>query len=127
MSDKYKNGKIHTIICKTDDTLIYVGSTIQPLFKRWYEYKSKIYDEKYNGSLYQKIQETNIEDWYIELYEDFPTERKELLHKREGEVIREIGTINQQIAGRTRKEWREVNEEKIKEKEKNGVKLIKIN
>ena len=127
MSDKYKNVQILTIICKTDDTLIYVGSTIQPLFKRWYEYKSKIYDEKYNGSLYQKIQETNIEDWYIELYEDFPTERKELLHKREGEVIREIGTINQQIAGRTRKEWREVNEEKIKEKEKNGVKLIKIN
>jgi hypothetical protein len=63
MSDKYKNGKIHTIICKTDDTLIYVGSTIQPLFKRWYECKSKIYDENYNGSLYQKIQEANIEDW----------------------------------------------------------------
>ena len=41
MSDKYKNGKIYTIRYKNDDSLIYVGSTIQPLFKRWYEHKSK--------------------------------------------------------------------------------------
>jgi hypothetical protein len=34
MSHKYKNGKIYTIRCKNDDTLIYVGSTTQPLFKR---------------------------------------------------------------------------------------------
>ena len=34
MSDKYKNGKIYTIRHKNDDSLIYVGSTIQPLFKR---------------------------------------------------------------------------------------------
>ena len=33
MSDKYKNGKIYTIRYKNDDSLIYVGSTIQPLFK----------------------------------------------------------------------------------------------
>ena len=30
---------------KNDDSLIYVGSTIQPLFKRWFEHK-KINDEK---------------------------------------------------------------------------------
>ena len=34
MPDKYKNGKIYTIRCKKDDTLIYVGSTTQPLFKK---------------------------------------------------------------------------------------------
>ena len=129
--NKYQNGKIYTIRNKNNDTLIYVGSTVQPLHKRFHAHKFNAYNEKckgYNMLLYQKMREiNNINDWYIELYEDFPTERKELLHKREGEVIREIGTINQQIAGRTRKEWREVNEEKIKEKEKNGVKLIKIN
>ena len=27
MSEKYINGKIYTIRCKNDDTLIYVGST----------------------------------------------------------------------------------------------------
>ena len=35
MSDNYKNGKIYTVRCKNDNSLIYVGSTIQPLFKRW--------------------------------------------------------------------------------------------
>ena len=31
----YTKGKIYTIRCKTDDTLIYVGSTIQPLSVRF--------------------------------------------------------------------------------------------
>jgi len=48
------------------------------------------------------MRETNINDWYIELYEDFPTERKEQLNKREGVIIREIGTLNKNIAGRTK-------------------------
>ena len=56
----------------------------------------------YNMLLYQKMRETNINDWYIELYEDFPTERKEQLNKREGVIIREIGTLNKNIAGRTK-------------------------
>ena len=58
MSDKYKNGKIYTIRYKNDDTLIYVGSTIQPLFKKWYEHKSRVNNENcknYNCFLYQKM------------------------------------------------------------------------
>ena len=58
MSDKYKNGKIYTIRCKTDDTLIYVGSTIQPLFDRWFKHKIRVNNEKrkvYNMVLYQKM------------------------------------------------------------------------
>jgi hypothetical protein len=65
MSDKYKNGKIYTIRCKNDDTLIYVGSTVKPLFKRWHQHKTRVNNEVYNNILlYQKIKETNIEDWY---------------------------------------------------------------
>ena len=30
---------------------------------------------------------TDFNDWYIELFEDFQTERKEQLNKREGEII----------------------------------------
>jgi hypothetical protein len=74
MYDKYKNGKIYTIRCKNDDSLIYVGSTVQPLFKRWFQHKSKVNNEQsthYNCFLYQKMRETNIEDWYIELYQEF--------------------------------------------------------
>jgi hypothetical protein len=83
MSDKYKNGKIYTIRCKNDDTLIYVGSTVQPLFKRWHQHKACLNNEKnkdYNILVYQKMRETNIEDWYIELYENFPCNSKEELY-----------------------------------------------
>ena len=116
MSDKYKNGKIYTIRCKNDNTFIYVGSTVQPLFKRWHQHKKILNNEKrkeYNIFLYQKIRETNLENWYIELYEEFSCESKEQLNKREGEVIREIGTLNKRIEGRTQKEYREDNKEKI--------------
>jgi hypothetical protein len=44
---------------------------------------------------------------YIYIYEDFPCNSKQELNRREGEVIREIGTINKQIAGRTKKEYPE--------------------
>ena len=121
MSDKYKNGKIYTIRCKNDDTLIYMGSTIQPLFKRWHEHKKVLNNEKsksYNYLLYQKMRETNIEDWYIELYEEFSCENTEQLNKREGETIREIGTLNKVIPGRTQKEYIEDNKDKIKEYKK---------
>ena len=33
--NKYNNGKIYTIRCRDDNNLIYVGSTVQPLYKRW--------------------------------------------------------------------------------------------
>jgi hypothetical protein len=110
MSDnKYQNGKIYTIRNKNDETLIYVGSTVQPLFKRWHHHKKDSNNEKrrhYNMVLYQKIRETNnINDWYIELYENFTCDNKEQLNKREEEIIREIGTLNKNVGGRTRKEY----------------------
>ena len=119
MDNKYKNGKIYTIRNKNDNTLIYVGSTIGPLYKRFSQHKidSKKPENK-NRQIYIKMNETNFNDfndWYIELYEDYPCERREQLLQREGQVIREIGTLNKQIAGRTIKEWAEDNKEQLKE------------
>jgi hypothetical protein len=51
------------------------------------------------------MKETDMKDWYIELYEDYICERKEQLTQREGQVIREIGTLNKLIAGRTKQEY----------------------
>ena len=59
MSDKYKNGKIYTIRYKNDDCLIYVGSTIQPLFKRWHQHKACLNNEKIK----------NIINYYIKKFE----------------------------------------------------------
>ncbi len=37
---------------------------------------------------------TSWDDWYIELYEEYPCENKLQLCKRENEIIRQISTIN---------------------------------
>ena len=124
----YQNGKIYTIRCKSDNTLIYVGSTITTLSRRLAEHKSK--SKKYNTrKIYQSIND-NWDDWYIELYEVYPCENKEQLNKREGEITREIGTLNYQIAGRSYAEWREDNSDKFKlaqqEYNKNNAEKLKL-
>ena len=57
----------------------------------------------------------NIDDWYIELYENFPCDKRYKLDKREGEVIKIIGTLNKNIVGRTKKEYYSDNIEWFKE------------
>ena len=120
---RYQRGKIYTIRCYDDDTAIYVGSTIQPLSVRMATHRSNK-----TCSLYQYVN-GNWDNWYIELYEEYPCNNKQLLDKREGEIIRLIGNINKRIEGRTYKEWckdnkenskkyREDNKEKIKEQRK---------
>jgi hypothetical protein len=120
--ERYKNGKIYTIRYRGDDNLIYVGSTCLPLYKRWHNHKKTCFNENlknFNLFVYKKIRETNdFENWYIELYEEFECENKEQLLKREGEIIREIGTLNTQIAGRTIQEYYIDNKEQIKEIQK---------
>ena len=108
----YKQGKIYTIRCKTDDTLIYVGSTIEPLCRRMSKHK---YDSLNKPTIFFYQHIDDWDNWYIELFENFPCNSKEELNKREGEIIREIGTVNKSIAGRTRQEWYEDNKEKYKE------------
>jgi DnaJ-domain-containing protein 1 len=123
MSDnKYKNGKIYTIRCRTDDSLIYVGSTTETrLSARFGKHKHQ------NTYLNQYIKQTNGNwiDWYIELHEEFSCENKEQLNKKEGEIIREIGTLNKCIAGRTDKEYREDYKEKIKKYREDNQEIIK--
>jgi hypothetical protein len=111
----YSKGKIYTIKCKTDDTKVYVGSTVNTLSKRFAGHK---YDSKsQNRKLYQEVN-NDWDNWNIELYEEFPCNCKKELYKREGEVIRLIGTLNMQVEGRTQKEWRDDNAERIKENHK---------
>ena len=112
IDERYKRGKIYTIRCRYDDNLIYVGSTIDKLAKRFSGHSR---DKK--CSLYKYV-EGNWTDWYIELYEDYPCDNKEQLHKREGEVIREIATINNRIAGRSKRERYKDNRDEILEYQK---------
>ena len=53
------------------------------------------------------MNEQGIDDFIIDIVEEYPCETKEQREKREGEITREMGTLNQRIAGRTRKEYKQ--------------------
>ena len=112
----YSKGQIYTIRNRNDNAKIYVGSTIQPLYKRFYSHK--IDSQRYMNMLLYKEVNYDWTNWYIELYENCPCNSKTELEKREGEVIRLIGTLNCRIEGRDKKQYRIDNIEKIKEREK---------
>ena len=112
---KYENGKIYRIWNTiTDD--IYVGSTCSMLCKRMAKHRDALTVEKLqNRALYKLMAQLGKNNFHIELVEDYPCENKEQLRKREGQFIRDMGTLNMVIEDRTRKEYKETNKEKIKE------------
>ena len=112
----YKNGKIYCIRNSADDD-IYVGSTTQPLCKRMAAHKNKL-KFKPHYKLYMKMAEIGLDNFYIELIENCPCENKEELRKREGFFIREMGTLNSCIAGRSKKDWTIENHEHLVEQRK---------
>ena len=112
----YSKGKIYTLRCRYDDSLIYVGSTVQPLSVRYGGHKTDSLRKK-DRVLYKTIN-NDWDNWYIELYELIPCNSRMELERREGEVIRAISTIDQKIAGRTDTEYYEDNKDIILEKNK---------
>ncbi len=71
----YSKGQIYSIRFHNNISLIYIGSTIQPLYKRMYKHKCDT-----NISLYKIIETEYKNDWsvcYIELYELFPCNSKQ--------------------------------------------------
>lgn len=116
----YQDGQIYTIRCRSDNTLIYVGSTTMTLARRiaYHRGRCKIDKTKFYTSV-----NNNWDDWYIELYEVYPCENKQELCKREGEIIREIGTLNSKISGITQAESDKLSYEKHKEERKEARKI----
>lgn len=112
--ESYKNGKIYAIKNITDATKIYIGSTKLTLPHRFgiHKYRCKIGKK---GALFKHIENNDWSQWYIELYENYPCNNRSELEKREGKIIRQLATINKNIAGRTMREYYEENAEKIKE------------
>lgn len=108
----YQDGQIYTIRCRTDNTLIYVGSTTMTLARRLAYHREC---GKRNNTKFYTTVNNNWDDWYIELYEVFPCENKQELCKREGEIIREIGTLNSKISGITQQESNKLSYDKHKE------------
>lgn len=118
--NKYHNGKIYTIRSAQTDKY-YIGSTTQPLYKRFYEHKRdyKLFlDGKFhNVSSFDIVK---FDDCYIELLEEFKCENKEQLTKKEGQTIRLYinDIVNKRIEGRSKQEHYIDNKDKIKEIQK---------
>ena len=123
----YQGGRIYTIRCKIDDTLIYVGSTTQPLAKRWEKHKRDSRQIKHQNRLIYKTINNDWEPWYIELYEEYPCENKEQLNRREGEIIRLMGTLNSKISGITQQESSKLSYEKHREELLEAKRQYRIN
>ena len=114
----YQNGKIYTIRNNIDEE-VYVGSTCQPLSKRMAVHRSNTkIKEAQSRNIYKHMNNLGIENFYIELYESYPCNTCEELTKREGQIIREIGTLNINVAGQTKQEYSEANRDKILEHHK---------
>jgi hypothetical protein len=112
----YQNGKIYQILNYIDNE-IYIGSTCQPLSKRFHQHKQD--SKKDNLQLYKHMEELGNENFYIELIENYPCNTKEELRAREGYFIRERATLNKRIEGRTSKDYYSDNKELILQKMRN--------
>ena len=112
----YSKGKIYKIFNTIDDD-IYVGSTVETLQKRFTRHKCCSTKQKTRHfRIYQKMNDIGFDNFCIQLLEEYPCRDKTELNAREGHWIRQIGTLNTKIQGRTRQEWKDGIKDITKEK-----------
>jgi len=98
----YQNSKIYELIC-SETGLKYIGSTTRPLSQRLGKHKQK------KNTCSSKI----LINPKIYLLENTPCNSKEELHAIERKYIENNECVNIFIPGRTQKEYKEENKEKI--------------
>ena len=112
----YSKGQIYKI-WDTSFTKCYIGSSVQPLSKRFQKHKSdyeKFLNDKCNYvSVFEIFNEFGVENCKIFWEENFPCSSKKELEKREGEIQKTNDCVNKVIAGRTSRERYEENKETI--------------
>lgn len=122
----YQNGKIYMIESLIGDCR-YIGSTCQKLSQRMTDHKKRYRYGKLNCKSKEVLK---YDDAKIYMILTYPCDSKEELFAMEGKYIRETECVNKQIAGRTKKQYREDNKEYTKEynkkyREKNKEILLK--
>lgn len=118
----YGNGKIYKIepICDHEDGEIYIGSTTKKYLSQRMDRHRSAYKQWKEGK-YHKFSVFDIFDKYgidnckIYLLENCPCETKDELHRKEGQFIKNNKCVNKIITGRTPKEYKHDNMDKIKE------------
>ena len=119
INDKYHNGKIYQI---TDIgyNKCYIGSTTESLSLRMARHRANYKSFLSGGKgphirLFEIFNEFGIENCKIQLVEYFKCDTLQELQRREGEVIKTTVCVNEIVAGRTQKEYRDDNRDKIRE------------
>jgi group I intron endonuclease len=118
MIQNFENAVIYKI---TNDfnSDIYIGSTCNTLTKRFSGHKTDANQEKNKSKpLYKLINEIGFDRFRIQLIEKYPCEDRYQLRQREGKYIRELGTLNINIAGRLTCDYHVEKKEEIKQNEK---------
>ena len=112
----YSKGTIY-IVRNSKNNSIYIGSTTQKLSERMAQHRKATRNPRANSyKVYRSMNELGVDNYYIELIENCSCNNREELSKREGEIIREYKPdLNKHIAGRTLREYKEDNREKILE------------
>jgi len=97
----YKQGKIYKIVSDKCD-VVYYGSTTLTLMERWKIHKSKFNAwkkgkrDKY--ACFKYFDEYGIDNFRIELLEDYPCDNDEQLRMKEDEYIHENECVNERRA-----------------------------
>ena len=102
MDNRYQNGKIYKI---TDFgfNICYIGSTIQPLSKRFGHHKGTYRTSPCaSASIFETYGANNCK---ITLVESYPCENREQLKAREGYHIENTDCVNKHIAGGNKSAW----------------------
>ena len=114
----YNLGKIYKIVRKSDDVLIYVGSTCEPMLCRRFDKHKQEANKHINRKVYKLISDN--EGWLnhqILLIKVYPCDGRDELHSEEARFIRALNPIgNRNIPMRTDKEYKIENKEKIYQK-----------
>ena len=112
----YQKGKIYKLFSVSNEDLIYYGSTIRTLNQRLQMHISECKNDKIRHCKSELVIAAG--DYKIELIENYPCNSEVELNRREGKYTKANKCVNKLIAGRTQKEWREDNKEKLAEKYK---------
>ena len=118
----YQNGKIYQITSYSGDK-IYIGSTTKQYLSSRMDSHRSHYKRWKNGTcgkimVYDMFDEYGVGNCKILLLELYPCNSNDELIAREGYFIRTIECVNKVTPGRTLKEYREDNKDKISEKAK---------
>ena len=107
----YEEAKIYALRSNLTDK-IYIGSTTQPLYKRFHSHRRMKDVKTLSASIMFQFN-----DVYIELIEKYSCKDKDELTKREGEIIRENkdDCVNLRIAGRSFETYKQEERERYLE------------